>query len=152
MSVMNQFATTAAAADVTTATTAISFDRILAALGLVPAASTAGTTSAEATDTLTITFEEGECEPIIAKNVHGTFVYIKTAQWAKVRGGENADQFLRNFSALIDVVQHYDTDGVLTGTLPVLATKDMDQFTVNAMVRWNHYGDAVNCRDQIEFV
>ena len=140
--VINQIET--AASDVDTLNT----ETIILALGLVHAA----VEVVEKTDRLEITFAEGECEPLVATNEHGKFVYIKTAQWAKVRSGDPEVGGLNNFTAKIDLVMHYNRKGEHTGTLAVFMTKEMNKFTMDAMVDWNHYRAAINCSDEIEFL
>lgn len=149
MSLMNSYAIETATADVINnpitiveGVDTLNTENIILSLGLVPAVK----------DRLTLTFAEGECEPIVATNEHGKFVYIKTAQWAKVRRQNPQPNGLNNFTAQVDVVQHYDTNGVLTGTLAVLMVEEMNQFTMDAMVDWNHYSRAINCSDSIEFL
>jgi hypothetical protein len=141
--VINQIET--AASDVDTLNT----ETIILALGLVPAVEVV---PAAVEDRLDITFDEGECEPLVATNEHGKFVYIKTAARAKVRSGDPEVGGLNNFTARIDVVQHYNRKGEHTGTLAVLMTEEMNKFTMDAMVDWNHYRAAINCSDEIEFL
>jgi hypothetical protein len=152
---MNTFATIAATADVINNPITIvegvdnlNTENIILSLGLVPAVEV----EVVPADRLEITFAEGECEPLVATNEHGKFVYIKTAQWAKVRSGDPEVGGLNNFTAQVDVVQHYNRKGEHTGTLAVLMTEEMNQFTVDAMVDWNHYRAAINCSDEIEFL
>lgn len=154
MSVMNTFALETAANDVVhnpivEGVDTLDTSAVILSLGLVPAVEVV---PAAVEDRLDITFAEGECEPLVATNEHGKFVYVQTAQWAKVRSGDPEVGGLNNFTAKIDVVQHYDNKGVLTGTLALFKNKAMNLPTVKAMVAGNHYKEAIGCKDSIEFL
>lgn len=154
MSLMNTFAIETAASDVINnpitieVVDTLNTENIILALGLVPAA----VEVVEKTGRLDITFDEGECESLSSKNKHGKFVYVKCGTWAKVRSGDPEVGGLNNFTAKIDLVMHYNRKGEHTGTLAVLMVEEMNQFTMDAMVDWNHYSRAINCSDEIEFL
>jgi hypothetical protein len=151
-SVMNQFATIAASTDVVynPIIEVLDTETVISLLGLVPAVEVEVVPAVE--DRLDITFAEGECEPLVATNEHGKFVYVQTAQWAKVRSGDPEVGGLNNFTAKIDLVMHYNRKGEHTGTLAVFMTEEMNKSTMDAMVDWNHYRAAINCSDEIEFL
>ena len=154
MSVMNTFALETAANDVVhnplvEGVDTLDTSAVILSLGLVPAVEVV---PAAVEDRLDITFAEGECEPLVATNEHGKFVYVQTAQWAKVRSGDPEVGGLNNFTAKIDLVMHYNRKGEHTGTLAVFMTEEMNKSTMDAMVDWNHYRAAINCSDEIEFL